>query len=248
MRTRSRGVTLIELLIAVTLLSLLSVGMLMALRIGLNSMEKADKKLMANRRSFSTQQILRSQVEGFMPVGVMCAPRMGGPAGAAPVSIPFFDGRPQTLRFVSSYSLEEASRGEPRVLEFTVIPGDRDQGVRLVVNESLYTGPLSPAAGCIGMAPDPITNRLVPQFPPVTTGPRSFVLADKLAFCRFSYRHVAPEPVLEEWLAQWTLQEWPTAVRIEMAPLEADTSRVPLVTATVPLRVNRVFGMRYASQ
>ncbi len=39
-----------ELLIAMTLLSTLSVGMLLSLRVGLSAMNKADAKLMSNRR------------------------------------------------------------------------------------------------------------------------------------------------------------------------------------------------------
>jgi prepilin-type N-terminal cleavage/methylation domain-containing protein len=38
-----RGVTLIEVLIAVTLLSILSVGMLIAMRVGLTTFTKADR-------------------------------------------------------------------------------------------------------------------------------------------------------------------------------------------------------------
>ena len=44
------GVTLIEILIAVSLLSLLSVGMLMAMRLGFNTMDKTDSRLVRNRR------------------------------------------------------------------------------------------------------------------------------------------------------------------------------------------------------
>ena len=46
MKHSARGVTLLELLIAVTLLSLLSVAMFTAMRIGLSAFTKADDKLM----------------------------------------------------------------------------------------------------------------------------------------------------------------------------------------------------------
>ncbi|HVX67092.1 MAG TPA: prepilin-type N-terminal cleavage/methylation domain-containing protein [Bryobacteraceae bacterium] len=243
MSAGKRGVTLIELLIAVTLLSLLAAGMLMALRIGLNSMEQADNRLMANRRSMATQQILRSQIEGFIPVNVLCSPV---PDASAPLKIMYFEGQPQSMRFVSSYSLKEASRGIPRVLEFAVIPGDHDEGVRLIVNESLYTGPAGPRVSCLGMTPDPETNVPMPQYPPIEAGPNSFVLADKLEHCRFSYRRVMPPPVIEVWPPLWNLRELPSAVHIDMAPLKPQAARVPLVSATVPIHVNRKPGMIYA--
>ena len=57
MRLGSRaGVTLMELIIAISLLSLLSVGLLMAMRVGLNAMEKSNNRIMANRRVSGAQR------------------------------------------------------------------------------------------------------------------------------------------------------------------------------------------------
>lgn len=232
---RSGGVTLIEMLIAISLLSILSVGVLMALRVGLNALDKTNTKLMANRRSMSVQQILRSQIGGLMPVDADCEPDPSVPL----VKIPFFEGRSQSMRFVSSYSLDEAARGLPRILEFAVIPGERGRGVRLIVNEYLYTGSQSTGAKCLGMVPNPDTGTQVPRFAPVEAGPHSFVLADKLDHCSFRYRRVLPEPDLERWFPDWQFAEWPSAIQIDMAPLDPDPSRVPLVSATIPIRVNR---------
>ena len=62
-----------------------------------------------------------------------------------------------------------------------MIPGNQGRGVRLVVNEFLYTGPETLGEVCLGMTPDPETGKLVAQFAPIRVGPGSFVLADKLA-------------------------------------------------------------------
>jgi prepilin-type N-terminal cleavage/methylation domain-containing protein len=230
------GVTLIELLIAISLLSLLSVGILMAMRVGLNAMQKANAKLLDNRRVFSVQRILEQQLAGFMPEVADCLPSPQAP----PVKMPFFQGEPQSMRFVSSYSLGEAARGYPRILEFQVIPGENNVGVRLVVNEHLYTGSLGAGVFCLGRTPDPLSGIPVPRFRPIEIGPSSFVLADRLAYCRFSYREIAPAPLLERWVPVWTKVTWPTAVRVEMAPLEPDPSRLQLLAITAPIRVNKV--------
>jgi len=237
------GVTLIELLIAISLLSLLSVGMLMALRVGLNALEKANSKLMANRRAVSTQRILESQIAGLIPVGADCPVNL---PGGRPIRVLFFEGQPQSMRFVSAYSLEEAARGYPRILEFQVIPGEQDRGVRLIVNETLYSGPLSAGASCLGLFPDPVQGGgIAPRFRPVEPGPHSFVLADRLAFCRFFYKEKLPPLLPESWLPEWRRSRWPEAVRVEMAPLEPDPSRVPLATLTVPIYVNKRLDVRY---
>ena len=66
--TRARstaGVTLLELLIAVSLLSLLTLGMLMAMRVGLMAYAKTGDKLMDNRRVTGAQRILQDELMGL---------------------------------------------------------------------------------------------------------------------------------------------------------------------------------------
>ena len=45
------------------------------------------------------------------------------------------------MRFVTSYSLQDAWRGRPQIAALQVIPGADGAGVRLIVNETPYTGP-----------------------------------------------------------------------------------------------------------
>lgn len=227
-----RGVTLIELLIAVTLASLLSTGMLIAIRLGLTTMEKVNDRLYGNRKVMSVNRIIDSQIAGIVFSKADC---IGGGSSAGSAS--FFQGEPSTMRFVSTYSLDEASRGYPKILEFQVIPGERE-GVRLIVNEHVYAGPSSTGRFCLGMRPGP-ANQPIPAFVPVQTGPQSFVLADRLAVCRISYRETLPDPPFERWVPVWGKEVLPSAIRIEMAPLPSDKLRLPLVTLTAPVRVTR---------
>lgn len=242
-RRGERGVTLLEMLVAVTLLSLLSGGILLALHAGLNGMAKAKARLMDNRRLAGTQRILEQQIAGFLPVMADC---VGAGAMAAP-RIPFFQGEAQSMRFVSAYSLGEAWRGVAQILEFQVIPGEPGGGLRLVVNEHPYAGSRSAGIFCAGMIADGTTGLPVPAFHPIAVGPQSFVLADRLAYCRFSFleRGRGPEP--DRWVTHWTAPRWPAAVRIEMAPIEADAVRLRPLTLTVPVQVTALPGRSYGS-
>ena len=231
---RETGVTLLELLLAVSLLSLLSTGMLMALHVGLNAMEKSNTKLMDNRRMAGTQRILEQEIAGFIPVVAECVPEGDLPR----TTMPFFQGELQSMRFVSAFSLGEGWRGYAQVLEFQVIPGEMGAGVRLVVNEQLYTGPRGAGAACLGYTRDDQLGLMVPLFRPIAVGPRSFVLADRLAFCRFSFREELPIPPRERWTTRWIAQAWPSAVRIEMAPVEPGTARFPPLSLIAPIHVN----------
>jgi prepilin-type N-terminal cleavage/methylation domain-containing protein len=237
-RRRQSGLTLVEVLIAVSLVSLLAVGMLFAIRAGLTAMESSNRRMVANRRAGSAQNILQAQVAGFLPVLAKCG---GTPMeGSGGTAAPFFQGLPGVTRFVTTYSLQGASRGMPQVVELFVIPGEEGRGVRLVVNETPFHGPVGAGFLCGPPAPDPVTGANLPQFPPPRPSPRSFVLADKLAYCRFSYLQDI-EPAPEMWVPAWTRTDrWTKAIRIEMAPLEADAARVAPMTFTGRIRPNRV--------
>lgn len=235
-RNCEAGVTLMELLIATTLLSLLSGGIVVALRVGLSAMNKADSKLMANRRVASVERILEQQITSVIPVTADCRAATDAP----PSRIVFFQGEPASMRLVSAYSLQESGRGRPMILEFQVIPGENGRGVRLVVNEHLYTGPAGAGLFCTGMGTDPLTGGPAPQFVPIQIGGGSFVLADKLAYCRFSYRDLVPAPELERWVERWIKPVLPSAIRIEMGPLVPDPSRLEPVSLTIPIRVTRL--------
>jgi len=231
------GVTLIEVIVAVTLLSVLSVAMLFAMRIGLLTFQKANTKLMENRRVAGAQRILEDQIEGLMPVVAPCT-GMDGSLGA---QFAFFQGDPQNLRLVSTYSLQQGWRGQAQILEFTVIPGDKGAGVRLIVNELAYDGPPNAGRLCKGFIPDPNLGIMLPQFSAVVASPSSFVLADKLQFCRFSFLTADPrQPLVPPvWKPSWAMTGWPRGIRIEMAPLQEDSSTLQPITVTAPIRLRR---------
>jgi prepilin-type N-terminal cleavage/methylation domain-containing protein len=233
MRRNQRGVTLLELLIAVALMSLLSLGVLYSMRVGIDAMGKINDRFLKNRRVLGVEKALAAQIAGIMPVTVECAGSGGGPGGKAVL----FQGDPQSMRFVSSYSLQEGARGHPKLLEFTVIAGENGHGVRLIVNELPYSGPYSVRGACVGTQPDPLTGQSAALFLPIAPRMDSFILADKLAGVRFVYRDERPPPLLEIWTPKWLANKLPSAIRIEMIPLEVGIAGLQVITTTIPIRV-----------
>jgi hypothetical protein len=145
--------------------------------------------------------------------------------------------------------LQRGWRGQPQILQLFVIPGEDSQGVRLVVNEIPYTGARSAGQYCPGVIMAPNTGAVLAQFLPRGAGPTSFVLADKLAYCRFAYYtpgQVAGQP--PTWQTEWTGKGWPLALRIEMAPFGPDPSKLQPVTVTAPLHIRRDPVKRYADK
>jgi hypothetical protein len=237
------GVTLVEILIAVSLLSLLSVGMLVAMRLGFTTMDKTDTRLVRNRRVSNTRGIIESEIDGFVYSVANYRP---APDQMRPV--PFLQTEAQSMRFVTSYSLDEEWRGRPRIAELQVIPGEKNQGVRLIVNEMPYTGPDQAGQEILGIEQNPSGPPII-HFAPILPGPQSFVLADRLAFCRFSWLEPLRDPPFRLWRPDWVQpQLLPLAVRIEMAPLDATPTDLHISTVTVPFNVNRSPGRDYADQ
>jgi general secretion pathway protein J len=239
-KPESAGVTLMELLVAVLLLSLLSVGMVMTMRVALSAMNKTDSRLMTNRRVVSVERILNEEISGILPVSADCM--AGGRPGGR---LPLFQGEAQTMRLASTYSLHEGARGLPMILEFQVIPGEDNQGVRLVVNEQWYTGPRAAGALCIGLVNG--VGGPSPTFVPIQIGSNSFVMSDRLAYCRFSFHdgRVRPQPL---WLDHWIKSTLPDAIRVDMAPLAPDAGRLQPVTLTIPVRITRLPLVNYLEE
>ena len=238
------GVTLMEVVIAVTLLSMLSLGMLAAIRMGFDALHKTNARLMANRRVAGAQRVLEQQLAGFMPIQALCSAQSEAPM--AP--FPFFEGQPQSMRLASTYSLDEAWRGQARILEFQVIAGDEGRGVRLIVNEFPYSGPLSAGLACLGIGADPESGLPMPQFRPIQASAQSFVLADKLAWCRFSYLEPAKAPDFDHWRPNSVTPRWPRGLRVEMAPLEDNPTRLRPLTVTTAIPINRLPDIVYADK
>ena len=225
-----------------TLLSLLAVGVLFGFRIGLNAMDRSNSRIIANRRVLGVERVITQQIAGFIPVKADCFTNPQSP----PARLPFFQGEAQTMRFVSSYSLDEASRGYPRILEYQVIPGENGEGVRLVVNEFWYTGPLSAGSSCVGVVHDPAIGAPRMIFRPVQVGQTSFVLADKLAQCLFFFKErTGTSKARYMGPALGRNRKLRDAIRIEMTPLSTDPSRLEVPVIVAPVRITRDPMMQY---
>jgi prepilin-type N-terminal cleavage/methylation domain-containing protein len=235
MRRAEAGVTLIEMLVAVTLLSLLSLGMVMALRVGLTAYSKTETKLMDNRRVAGAQRILESELEGMVPAFALCGAAQGRPGTRAEL----FQGAPDSVWMVTTFSLQQGWRGQPQLVRMFVIPGE-EGGVRLVVNEVPYTGAVGAGQYCAGTVNVPNSIVRLSLMIPMPAGAQTFVLADKLASCRLSY--YSPSNVMYQppsWQPVFAAKGWPLAIRIEMVPAEPDPSRIQPISITAPLHIRR---------
>jgi prepilin-type N-terminal cleavage/methylation domain-containing protein len=218
-----RGFTLIELVIAITLVSAISAGMLLSLRTGILTLEKTEARLQENRRVVAIQKMLIEQLAETMPAMGDCL--AGG-------RVPLFSGTDRVLHFVTSYSLGEGSRGAPQYVQILIVP-DPQGGLRLVEEERLFFGPSSSAPFCAPFDPTP----------------QSFEITRGLAACRIIYREYTPDnPNGGNWVPVWNRPNLPSAIRIEMTPLRVDPAHLAVQTVDVPIRINREVAIPYDDQ
>ncbi len=228
------GLTLIEVLVAISLLSLLSVGLLMALRVGVTAWERAHADLMLDRRIANANSIFHAELEAIVPALV----QFQNPVIRSLSTTTFFQGQPDAMRFVTAYSLEGGPRSGLRLVELQVVSGDR--GRRVLLNEQPYEGPRAAGGLVTGASQDPGGRGLRLSFAPIQARPSSFVIADELGGCAFSYLTQAQMGRSAQWKPVWdNAYELPAGISIDLVPRpgpEGLPVRLQPVRVTVPIR------------
>jgi hypothetical protein len=223
--------TLIEILVAISLMGLLAVAMVTALTVGAGSWKDARSHLTLDRRIATANEILYAELEGIVPVTARSDPA----SGTAIPRAPFFQGEPESMRFVSGYSLSEGRRGGLRVVELQV--SDASRGRRVLLNELPYGGAAALGSMIGGVERDPSSGGLRLLFVPILARASSLIIADELESCRFSYLKL-PRGRMDpaQWVAQWNdLTRLPAAIRVEMTAQSAEARLLP-VSITAPVR------------
>jgi prepilin-type N-terminal cleavage/methylation domain-containing protein len=209
-----RGVTLIELLLAVTLFALIGVTSAIVLRTGFDSLDRIEAKVDEDRRVLGAERALDQMLRGMVPVNAPCA---GKPT--------VFQGGPNFVRFITSHSLAEGSRGRLQFVELIVEAKGDNTGFRLVVNEYPYLNRAMIAPLCAQ--------------PPVVRA-TSFILADQLSACRFFFKRLEAGMAVEQWYPQWLFPELPRAIRVELIPNRVLENRARAQRLNIPVMVRNV--------
>ncbi len=222
-----RGFTMIELVIAITLLAAISAGLLMSMHTALLAMQRTQARMDQDRRATTIQELVYNQLGAAMPVAGVC----NG------VVAPIFRGNATSLLMVSSYSFKEGARGYPRIVSYRLEQEPRGT-MRLVADEFLFSGPASTSRFCVATV----------GMRPIADRPETLVIASGLASASISYRIMNSLTALGgPWRAAWTLPDLPAAIRIDLTPAAPDPSGMPVVPITVPLHINRQYGELYGN-
>jgi len=150
-RSAEAGFTLLEVLIAVTLLALLAVGLYSILRIGIHSWQQGAGYIDANQRHRTVVDLVRKQIASAYPLSPSSDQRQSLTAAttttttttttSSSTAYPIFNGYENGFCFVSVNSLQFWASPGLSFVTYEIAPGANGAN-SLIVKEAPYTGQL----------------------------------------------------------------------------------------------------------
>ena len=215
------GFTLMELLVSMTIISLLSTTILFGWRIAAGAWGRASELVEEQRRVSAIHQVLEMQIAEMLPVSPWL--------GQGNLSV-FFQGEPQTARFLSRYSLLTRSRSGLYRIEYQIVDAG-DGSHQLLVNEIPVGNADESGSLLIGQEQHPDETKW--QFAPFERTPQTRVLLEDLEEAHFEYYRPASALGEGGWVPEWTGGglELPRAmaIRLTARPKANDLQPVSIV-------------------
>jgi general secretion pathway protein J len=229
-----RGFTLLETVIAVTLVAMMAVGLWSAFRVSLTSWKRGTDSVDANQRHRSIVDLVKKQMASIYAVIAPIDLQSGGTV------YPVFAGTDSSVQFISLNSLRFYEHPGLTMVSYDV-EQDRTGAFRLVEREAQYVG-LEPGR-------ESFFDRDVTQ---------PFVVFENLTSFTFEYFDPGDSDRPARWISEWDAKEMtelPAAISMTMVSQDASgetISRhlvVPIMSQAYDPRLNFVnpFESRPAS-
>ncbi len=204
-RERERGFTLIEMLIAVTLVAMMAVALWSALRISVTSWQRGAESVDANQRQRTVVGLVRKQMASLYGLIAPVDPQAGGNL------YPMFSGTETSVQFISLASLRFLDSPGLTLVSYDVVQ-DRQGNYSLVEREEQYLG-LELAAGTM---PGRAEERAVRVF-------------ENLVSFMFEYYDPGTADTPSRWVREWDAKDsgrLPAAISMTMVALDDKGGRL----------------------
>ncbi len=214
---RNSGFTLVELLLAVTLLSILLALTYGGLQAATRTTDRGQKILEESGRLRMAHQFVRKQINQAIPLGFNQQEDTASAMGEPPLT-EVFAGRPDSIRFVGPMP-GYLGFGGPQVQELNIIDGENGQ--ELVLSHALLQG---------------FEDASLDERAPI-------VLIDHIASAEFSFLARDEEGEVAGWVTDWEeTAKLPLAVALDIQFEEGAYTDWPLLVAAVKIDASAVEG------
>lgn len=190
---KQAGVTLMELLVAITLLGLVSLGLLFAMRVGVSAWQRASARMSADRSTVAAANLLTAQLGGARAKYVEWSDR------DRRASFLYFEGRSDRLRFLTDYSVATRARGGVYLAEYWFEHNAANE-CRLLYNESPVHSDADALSTVAEVVQAPAETVITFRAAGRTTSTR--ILYSGLSGCSFEYL-IEPYDKPVFWSANW---------------------------------------------
>ena len=195
-----KGFTLLEVMVAVTLVAMMAVALWSVFRMGILSWSRGTQYIDAGQRERILNDMVRKQMASAFPLAAPLDPAIQN------VTYPLFKGTENSMEVVSLNSLRFQDSPGLTLVQYALNPEDEGSGYRLVEREKPYLGQASDSAGDTGVF-------------------NTVSIFDNIADCYFEYKNPAPEDNEETWVREWDAEQerqLPSAIAMTFALPDAN--------------------------
>ncbi len=215
---RASGFTLVELLLAITLLSMLMALTYGGLRAATHATDRGQKILEESGRLRMAHQFVRKQINQAVPLGFSQEDDAAAPLGE-PTVMEVFRGSSSSIRFVGPMP-GYLGFGGPQVQELNIVNGE--YGQELVLTHALVQG---------------FEDAKLDERDPI-------VLIDHIQSASFKFLVLDEEGEIAGWIAEWDEPgKLPLAVALDIEFEEEVYADWPLLVAAVKVDASAVTGI-----
>jgi general secretion pathway protein J len=190
-----RGFTLLEIIIAITLVAMIAAGLWGVLSISIRSWSRGTQSIDTNQHHRAILDLLRKQIASAYALSAPVDPQTGGP------NIPIFKGTENSVLFISLNSLQFHESPGLTLVSYEVTQNSRE-GYSLMEKEERYTGQ------------DPADESLMDR-----RDVKPLTVFDGLLSFAFDYFEPGTDEKPGGWVKEWDGQDngtLPTAIRMTM--------------------------------
>ena len=207
----TKGFTLLELLIGITLMAMVMAALLVGLRLANRAWQQGEARLREGHLEQERQAFLAEQISSFRPYAVNSTdPNLPG-------NFLVLQATASVLRFVTTYSSSLRNRSGLTLAEYAIVPGSR--GSAIVLRESPIRDDDAVFRRLVErVRHDPETGETIVRYRPFAVRESDLRLMTGLGSASFEYLDLHPKGADgPRWLAQWKSRSdapYPAAIRL----------------------------------